>query len=130
MFLCRCDCGVKKIIMGAHVRKDTRSCGVCTRLKHGHRLSGKTSATYRSWRGMVDRCTLPKAINFSHYGGKGVKICKRWRTFKKFYIDMGKRPKGTTLGRFKDLGNYRPSNCAWMSLSAQVRNRRKRKVVA
>lgn len=123
-FLCHCACGTKKIIAGFHVRRDTRSCGICSRQKHGHRLSGQTSATYRSWRAMVDRCTLPSASNFSYYGGRGIRVCRRWRAFKYFYLDLGKRPVGTTLGRFNDTGNYRPGNCAWMTRAQQNQHRR------
>jgi hypothetical protein len=33
--------------------------------------------------------------------------------------DMGPRPKGTTLGRFGDVGDYSPSNCKWMTQREQ-----------
>jgi len=73
-----------------------------------------------SWLGMLQRCTNPNANRWKWYGGAGVRVCKRWLTsFKAFLADMGPRPKGTTLSRFGDIGNYSPSNCAWHTRAQQ-----------
>lgn len=50
-----------------------------------------------------------------------VTVCARWNDFQLFLADMGERPKGTTLGRFNDLGNYEPGNCAWQTVSEQAK---------
>jgi len=58
-----------------------------------------------------------------------VTICDRWRGehgFKNFLTDMGKRPKGTTLGRFRDTGDYRQGNCAWQTSTEQGAEKRKK----
>lgn len=137
-FLCLCNCGAERVIPGISLRDGTtRSCGclrrerACTiaakNIKHGHaRRTVVNDRTYFSWKCMIQRCTNPAATGFKNYGGRGVRVCRRWRTFKNFYIDLGKRPIGTTLGRFNDSGNYCPSNCQWMTPSTQVRNRRRR----
>jgi 5-methylcytosine-specific restriction endonuclease McrA len=40
--------------------------------------------------------------------------------FENFAADMGPRPKGTSLSRFRDIGNYSPSNCAWHTKAQQL----------
>lgn len=37
---------------------------------------------------------------------------------------MGRAPKGTTLDRRNNEGNYTPSNCRWATHKTQQRNRR------
>ena len=48
--------------------------------------------TYRIWCSMWTRCTNPKAIGWKYYGGRGIKVCKRWERFENFLKDMGVAP--------------------------------------
>jgi hypothetical protein len=44
---------------------------------------------------MKNRCFNPKAPDFERYGGRGIRVCERWRTsFTNFLSDMGERPEG------------------------------------
>lgn len=81
--------------------------------------------TYGSWRAMVDRCTGPRHVAFGRYGGRGIKICERWRTFVYFLADMGKRPCGMELDRIDNDGDYEPANCRWASRLTQMRHLRR-----
>lgn len=73
---------------------------------------------------MRRRCNNKGAVQYKYYGGKGVRVCKRWRRFEDFLADMGPRPKGKTLDRIDNTGNYTPSNCRWATQSEQTRNQR------
>jgi hypothetical protein len=76
---------------------------------------------------MFARCTNPNHKKYDNYGGRGIKICDRWKEFTNFLNDLGERPPGTTLDRIDSNGNYEPGNCRWATQEQQVANRRKRR---
>lgn len=89
---------------------------------------GKTdSREYHSWNGMKARCTNPKSQSYLDYGGRGIKVCKRWsgeNGFINFLSDMGECPPGFSLDRKNTNGNYEPRNCRWIDDKSQQANRR------
>lgn len=81
--------------------------------------------TYRSWAGMIQRCTNPKSAKYKDYGGRGIIVCPEWRTsFSAFLADMGIKPDDKTLDREDVNGNYEPGNCRWATASEQQTNKR------
>lgn len=94
-------------------------------LRHGHAGRGKPTPTFNSWANMVQRCTNPKASYYEYYGGRGIKVCERWKIFANFLADMGERPDGKTLDRFPNKnGYYEQGNCRWATNSQQRLNSR------
>lgn len=91
------------------------------RILRRHGWSG--TPTYTSWKTMHNRCADPNATGYEYYGGKGIKVCERWRSFEAFLTDMGVRPEGRTLDRIDGSRDYEPGNCRWASPFEQTHNR-------
>lgn len=125
---CLCDCGTQTVVSLGNLRSGhTSSCGcmrvaTTTKLKTTHGMYG--TPEHISWTGMFSRCNSPNNPKYKDYGGRGIRVCERWRKFENFYADMGPRPEGTTLGRKRNNGNYCKSNCAWETPITQGRNKR------
>jgi hypothetical protein len=79
---------------------------------------------YSVWGGMRNRCNSPTNAEYLKYGGRGIKVCERWNSYENFYNDMMPRPRGKSIDRINNDGNYEPSNCRWASQKEQCNNTR------
>jgi len=143
-YLCICDCGKEKIIYKYNLTNvDTKSCG-CLNIErisemgksnkiHGHDSINKRSKIYQVWAGMKQRCNDKNMIQYKDYGGRGIKICKRWQGnngFINFLKDMGLPPTPKhQLDRIDNNRGYNKNNCRWATRKEQSRNRRSNRII-
>lgn len=100
-----------------------------TFLQHGHARAGQVTPIFQIWSQMIMRCTNPRNKQWKDYGGRGIRVCNRWKLFSNFLSDMGQRPDGMTLGRKDNDGHYEKRNCEWQTRVQQARNTSKNKIV-
>ena len=81
----------------------------------------------RIWNGMIARCYNNKNASYKIYGGRGIIVCNEWQEFEKFYnwTLNNSYADNLSIDRIDNNGNYEPTNCRWITLKAQSRNRRK-----
>lgn len=101
-------------------REQTR----CQATKHGlshhpHRVR---------WWAMMERCYNPDHPGFHLYGGRGITVCPGWHDLATFcaWMDanLGVAPKGMTLDRINNDGDYEPGNVKWSTQPEQLENSR------
>ncbi len=132
---CKCDCGREVDVSNKYLGKGTMSCGCLAKELSAKRLEthGKSrSRIYRVHRTMMMRCYNPNAHEYENYGGRGITVCDEWHDFERFYEwavqngydENSKKQSECTIDRIDHNGNYEPSNCRFVSMKTQQRNKR------
>ena len=143
-----CECGNKKLIDSSEVKRGkTKSCGCLAKelkpaLIYGmsgmkiHGMSG--TRFYNIFVAMKQRCDNEKSSEYNNYGGRGITVCDRWKSFENFKEDMYESyikhveefgEKNTTLDRVGVDGNYHKDNCRWATYKEQMNNKSNNHIV-
>lgn len=124
---CRCKCGtIKQVNKSKLTYGELKSCGcwlrdrVSVRFIHGM----SKSRFYGIWNDIMMRCYNPNKERYPRYGGRGIKVQKRWHIFNNFKDDMFlSYKKGLSIERINVNGNYTSKNCKWIPIKEQHLNK-------
>lgn len=127
LWRCLCNCGMITVTRASSLsRRTTLSCGCYNKeqvskathkrnLKHG---KSKTKV-YATWIN----------LHYRRYKKKPL-VCKRWRSFENFLIDMGEPPsKSHSIDRIDNSKGYEPGNCRWATMKEQQNNRTNNRLI-
>lgn len=145
---CICDCGNETVVRQSHLTSgNTRSCGCglgrktiekraakpekepCpTRTKSYSEFKKQNTRLYTIWQAMKSRCYYEKNKCFHCYGGRGISVCAEWKNsfvaFAAWALANGYND-ALSIDRIDVNGSYSPSNCRWITMAEQQRNKRK-----
>jgi len=127
-------CGKDVEIQDTYVRTKRKidcGCGADERAKLSRQKNGQikhgmcNTPEYNAWKAMKDRCYKKTYQHYERYGGRGIKVCDKWKNdFINFYNDMGRKPAPNyQLDRIDNDKDYCKENCRWATPSQNCYNR-------
>jgi len=151
VFLCKCSCGKKEEVLMTSLRsRSSTNCGHQRKetlkaiQKEKSDKSGRHHSKFTTWSKMLERCNDTSHIRYDRYGGRGIKVCKKWSLpdyegFWNFanWIEKWCEENNLILKDLDNLqldredndGNYEPKNCRWVTRKVNMRNKENTRVV-
>jgi len=129
LWLCQCDCGKWKTIVGRDLtRGSIRSCGCFQRdekrrrmISHGESKTMQNTTEYRTYHAAKARCRHLGDKSYEKYGARGIQF--RFESFEQFLKELGRKPTPKhSLDRIDNNGHYEPGNVRWATQTEQGRN--------
>ncbi len=102
--------------------------------KFNYQHGGTGSRLFNIWRNIKTRCSNKKSTGYKDYGGRGITICPEWTdklngfiNFRDWALNNGYAD-NLEIDRKNTNGNYKPSNCEWITKKENVRKRNSNKI--
>lgn len=133
---CICECGgTKEVRTDCLTSGNTTSCGckhkeisyknLTTDYAFKPKYKIQNKRLYGIWQGMIKRCTDVNNRRYERYMKRGISVCDEWFNYDNFALWslFNGYKDNLTIDRINNNGNYEPSNCRWISIKEQCRNR-------
>ena len=137
-WICKCDCGNYLYITTKELKSGrVRSCGCLLRetaktfCESRRKIAKEDKSIYNTWKNIRSRCNCDSHPEYHRYGGRGIMLCEEWNdplVFIAWCKENGWQ-KGLDIDRIDNDGNYEPSNCQFLTRSANVRKQKKKYVI-
>ena len=143
-FIAKCDCGnyIGPNMLRSLLNGDSMSCGCHQRelhskqlsiknFKHGDSIRENKSKLYITWCAMYDRITNKNRIDSKWYSDKNLEFFEDWKDykiFKEWAINNGYE-EGLSIDRIDNGIGYIPSNCHWIELKDQNKNKTNNRLI-
>jgi len=132
IWYCRCDCGNYVERTTDVLKRGKSSCGCIQKeaLKNMSKRNTTHGMThtrlYRIYKGMIGRCYYPCMDRYNAYGGRGITVCDKWKNDRTKFFEWALQngyKENLTIERKDVNGNYEPSNCTWITMAEQYKNK-------
>ena len=83
------------------------------------------------WCTLLQRCNNPNNSKYKNYGGREITLDKEWKiytNFRDWALSNGYND-NLSIDRIDNNGNYGSSNCRWVDMKTQQRNRRNNRMI-
>lgn len=125
---CECECGNVHPVLSYHLKSGASTrCRECSNfVTKTHGLKG--TKAYQHWADIKQRCYNPKRNDYKNYGGRDIRMCSEWKDDPVAFCEWYNKNKidGLTIDRIDNNGDYSPSNCRFVTMADNLKNRRPR----